>query len=77
MPLLQIAACSYEGSIFGWDIVPSTPPDSTTSIGNDDSSTVGLNCDLKYGFNTNTNSVSTGVSLKAIAVSGIKYYAIY
>eukprot|EP00606_Chrysophyceae_sp_TOSAG23-5_P000904 GSChrysophyteH2.ASY1.ANO1.329.1 assembled CDS len=57
---LRIAAVSYEGSVFGWDVKPSTA--------NEDPE--GLQCSLRFGFNATKNS------LKAIAVSDSGRYMV-
>lgn len=51
--MLRISACSYEGSLFGWDLVPST-----------DSTGAPFSAQLHFGFNVTVNS-----SLRAVAVS--------
>eukprot|EP01039_Chlorochromonas_danica_P005961 gene5961-6564_t len=55
---LRIASCSYEGSLFGWDLIPS----------NDDESPP-FNLHFHFGFNVTTNS-----SLRAIAISKSGHY---
>lgn len=55
---LKIAACSYEGSIFGWNVAEDASGAET------DGTEMGLNAHLDFAFNTTTEG-----SLKAIAVS--------
>eukprot|EP01038_Epipyxis_sp_PR26KG_P016093 gene16093-21865_t len=58
-PYLRIAACSYEGSLFGWDILAKNDNHEEATIG----TTMILESNLTFGFNCCT------ASLKTVAVS--------
>jgi WD40 repeat protein len=63
-PFLRIAACSYEGSLFGWHVTEDIANNSSSS-GNNAAS---LDLEMKFGFNVCQSS------LRSVTVSGTGRY---
>jgi hypothetical protein len=64
LPVLRVAAASYEGSLFGWLVSPSsTEATATVDSEREDAVTLPLSMEMNWGFHCTTGSI------KAIAVS--------
>lgn len=63
--LLSASACSYEGSLFGWELQVDEKHKKDEA-----NFEYGVKFSLHFGFSTNINSNITGTCLKAVKVSG-------